>query len=304
LIDVVVFQRDGIAALRAGRNPYALTFPNIYPPAAAAAYYGANLGGGGRLPFGFVYPPLSLLLAAPGAILGGDFRYAQLVATTAAGALIAAARGGKAGLLAAALWLYTPRGFFVIEQGWTEPFVVALLALVVFAGCRQRPWLLAVALGLLVASKQYLVLALPLVVRLTAGRRRAALLVVAVGSALVVTAPLACWDWRAFGRSVLALQFAQPFRPDALSVPAALAALSGVRLPSGVAFAAAGGALLLAWRAWPATPSGFASAVALLFFVFFAFNKQAFCNYYTLVLGALAMAVGALPDGARPVIEG
>ena len=47
-----------------------------------------------------------------------------------------------------------------------------------------------------------------------------------------------------------------------------------------VAFVAAAIAVGLSiWRL-PRTPAGFASAVAVTFFVFFAFNKQAFCNYY------------------------
>jgi hypothetical protein len=54
---------------------------------------------------------------------------------------------------------------------------------------------------------------------------------------------------------------------------------------------------LALWRA-PRTPAGFAAASALVFLVFFAFNKQAFTNYYSLVIGALCTAAAAarLPD--------
>jgi hypothetical protein len=34
-------------------------------------------------------------------------------------------------------------------------------------------------------------------------------------------------------------------------------------------------------------------AVAFVFFAFFAFNKQAFCNYYSFVVGALCVALGS-----------
>jgi hypothetical protein len=44
------------------------------------------------------------------------------------------------------------------------------------------------------------------------------------------------------------------------------------------------------WRL-PSTPAGFAAAVALNSFAFFAFNKQAFCNYYFFVIGALCVAL-------------
>ena len=49
-------------------------------------------------------------------------------------------------------------------------------------------------------------------------------------------------------------------------------------------------ATFVAFRYAPRTVSGFAMAVGFVFFTFFAFSKQAFVNYYVLVLGALAVA--------------
>src|SRR6185295_8463076 len=107
---------------------------------------------GGRLQFGYPYPPLTLLLTTVAHLLG-DFRYAQLAAMTLAGGLLAFARPGRNALAAAALLLFTPRGFFVLEAGWTEPFAVLFLAATVFALCRAPRWA-AIPLGLLLASKQ------------------------------------------------------------------------------------------------------------------------------------------------------
>jgi hypothetical protein len=292
-IDVFIFQRDSIAALLAGENPYRLTFPNIYGD--DHKYYGAGLSADGRLLFGFPYLPLSLFLALPGALVGGDFRYAQLAALAVAGAAMAYLRPGRIGFLAAALLLFSPRTFFVIEQGWTEPFLVALLALVLLAAVRWRP-ALPVALGLLMASKQYLVLAVPLLPLLWRDRRARPGLVPSLALALLVAAavtlPLALWDLPAFWHSV-ALQFQQPFREDALSFLAAVAYLTGFRPPSLIAFIAAVAAMALAWRSVPRGAAGFAMALSLVFFGFFAFNKQAFCNYYFFVVGSLCLSVAA-----------
>jgi hypothetical protein len=63
-----------------------------------------------------------------------------------------------------------------------------------------------------------------------------------------------------------------------------------------VAFIAAGLAIALSLLLAPRTAAGFAGAVALTYLGFFAFNKQAFCNYYYFVLGALCSAVAALND--------
>jgi hypothetical protein len=51
-------------------------------------------------------------------------------------------------------------------------------------------------------------------------------------------------------------------------------------------------ALLAVTSRAPRTPAGFAGATAVFFFVFFLLSKQAFMNYYYLVLVALACAVG------------
>jgi hypothetical protein len=55
---------------------------------------------------------------------------------------------------------------------------------------------------------------------------------------------------------------------------------------------AAGAAMLGVWRL-PRTAGGFATAVTFTFLVFFAFNKQAFCNYYHFVIAALCCATAA-----------
>jgi hypothetical protein len=53
---------------------------------------------------------------------------------------------------------------------------------------------------------------------------------------------------------------------------------------------------LVLWRC-RRTAAGFAAGTALLFFGFFAFNKQAFANYYYFVIGAMCCALAsAAPD--------
>ncbi len=338
-IDVYVFQHDACDALLNGVNPYAITFPDVYH--GKLPVYAPGLAENGRLNFGYPYLPLTLLLALPGHLLG-DFRYAQLLAMTLAGALLAYARRGGGGddkvtigqgdkvmeaepsrlvtpspchhvsspppaarsVAAAAMLLFTPRGFFVLEAGWTEPFVILLLTATVFAACRRGTvWGVAsaIAFGLMLASKQYMILALPLVLLLPIPRkagRLAAFVIIAIVVAAAVTLPMALWDVKAFIHSAVTLQFQQPFRADALSYLVPLRA-GGTTAVAWTSFACAAVAGLLAlWRC-PRTPAGFAIAFALVFFAFFATSKQAFCNYYALVLAAMCCALAATPGVPR-----
>jgi hypothetical protein len=209
--------------------------------------------------------------------------------------MASARRGRQIGFLAAALYLFYPRSFFVLEQGWTEPFLVFLLALVVFCAARWRA-ALPFALGLFLASKQYMVLAVPLVAHLPRPAGKAALVKAAAIVAVVVaalTVPFALWNVPAFMRDIVTLQMYQPFRDDALGFLAAFAWVTGLRLPSALAFVAAVVAIVVLRRRCPATPAAFATAIAVVYFAFFAFNKQAFANYYAFVLGALCCAVAA-----------
>jgi hypothetical protein len=292
-IDVHVFQRDASTALRAGVNPYAITFPDIYQN---GANYGPGLSVDGRLQFGFPYFPLSLLLSMPAQLFAGDERYAQLAAIELAAVLMAFARPRGLGLIAAALFLTTPRIFFVLEQSWTEPFLVLGVSAAIFAACRRRrlvPWLF----GAFIALKQYLVFALPAAVLLVEWpidrRKLAAFLAKAAILGAAVTLPFVVWGPAEFWRSVVTLQFHQPFRPDALSVLSWWANRGHEQPPVLISFVAASAASALAlWRA-PRTPAGFGTAVGMTLFAFFLFNKQAFCNYYFFVIGTLCASVAA-----------
>jgi hypothetical protein len=306
LIDVFIFQQSGSAALLSGHNPYELTFPNIYGD--GTPFYSPSVIAGGRALFGFPYPPLSLLMCLPGYLLTGDVRYSHLVATTLSGLLIGFSGRGLLSKLAALLFLFSPTVFFVVQRSWTEPFVVLLFSMILFQ-CRlgRSPFL---TLGLLIASKQYLVLAGPLAawfLMKEPSLHRYSRLILRVGaSALAVTLPLALWNFRAFFYSVGIVQFLQPFRRDALSIPAWVVHMGFSPPPVWMAFLAVGVAgFFLLKRLHPSSP-GFATSLAVMYLVFFSLNKQAFLNYYFLVVAFLCGAIAAADikdDSISPLKE-
>jgi hypothetical protein len=306
-IDVFVFQQESSRALIQGRNPYALTFPNIY---GNMNFYGPGVADARTVFIGFPYFPLSLLLALPAWLVAGDFRFAQLVACAMAAAAFTGLGPGRLPLLAAALLLFTPRMFFVLEQGWTEPFGVALLALVVLAAARRSRWL-PLALGALLAWKQYTVLFIPLAALLVPRpfrwRAYARLVLPAIAVAAVVTLPFFLWNPAAFWKSVVAAQFAQPFRTEALSLPAWWVVQEGHPQFNVLPWMLSGTliALVAVLSRRQSGPAAFATSAALVYAVFIAFSKQSFANYWWFVLGCICCALATRTgEAAAPMEDG
>ena len=292
-IDVVTVHDEAVAALRTGRSPYSITFENIY---GDSQFYNPALTSGGRVLFGLPYPPLSLLMTAPATWLVGDYRYALLAALIGAGVLIAYAPrhagplAERQAALAALLLLFTPRVFFQIEQGWTEPLLVLLLATTV-ATARRAPRLSAPAAGLLLAVKQYVVVMLPLMPLLWP-RQSKPRLAIAAFTATAVTLPFVLWDPTGFLKSVVLVQLAEPFRVDSLSYVSWMSRHGLVEPRLWITIGAAGAAVALGLWRLPRTPVAFAAGSALVALASFAFGKKAFCNYYFFVIAALVTAVG------------
>ena len=290
-IDVITVHRAAIAALARGESPYSVTFDNIY---ANTEFYSPDVVQGGRVLFGLPYPPLSLLMAVPGQALLGDIRFAELGALVLGTMLIGYSTAGRLSMLAAALILFTPRVFFVVEQGWTESFAVCWLGATMFA-LRQRVAGGALALGLLCAVKQHMVIAMALYPLGEPGRSRKSILL-AASIAVLVTVPFVYWDPTGFFRSVIWLQFVEPFRQDSLSL---LSLLSRMGLPVTAASSAAASLAALivsAWLVWwraPRSPAGFSMAFGFVLLLLFAFSKKAFCNYYFFVLATFAASIAA-----------
>jgi hypothetical protein len=214
--------------------------------------------------------------------------------------MLSSVRRDSVGFLAGTLFLFTPRIFLVIWSGWTEPFVVLMLvALVVQTARVSKPS--PVLAGFFLGLKQYTPLAIPALVCLCRDRRdRYRLLSLLWGAAVLVTSftiLFLLWDPAAFLNGVLLHQFRLPFRTDALSFAAYIVRRGGPVLPAWVPLALAVAAMTFALRKLPRTPAACASVIAGTYLVFFVFNKQAFCNYYFLVIGALCCSIAVFKPG-------
>lgn len=292
MIDVWYWHRAGYDALAAGTNPYAIFMPNIY---GHTQWFAPGLADNTKVFVGYPYPPVTMLLGWTGHLLKQDYRYWNLVAQILAAAFIAFSRPGRMATLAAIIFLFTPRGLFVLEQGWTEATSAMAIAGCVCCAVRwpkALPWVFGIMLGV----KQYFVFALPLLPLLLGTKDPKVLFRFLLKAAIIpaiITVPFMLWGPGAFFNSVVAFQAKQPFRADALSVMAFLVSKGGPMLPLNISFGLAAGAAGLAlWRS-NKSPAAFSAALALTLLFFFFFAKQAFTNYYYLIIACLCAAAGA-----------
>ena len=251
---------------------------------------------GDRVLYGYSYPPLLLLLALPGQILAGDLRYSHLLALTIAGALIACARpgphrfsGGDAAPVRAAYLFRAGAeldGLFRCHDSGAAGFLRLSLGTRLPGRCSDFP------------RSQTSTSCSPCRCSGSCDRSSCALRVQGHprhcrgdGSLLDVTARLV--GFPAFWRDLIVIQFQLPFRMDSLSFSAALAHLTGVKLPSLVGFLAAGAATVVALRRCPVSPAGFSLGVSWVYFAFLRHQPSGFCDYYFFILGALCISLGA-----------
>lgn len=305
-IDVYVFQQEGARAFLAGENPFAMRFDIVAYP--GHPYYSPDVIEGGRLDFGFIYPPLSLLLALPGVLLAGDYRFGAVAALSVGFVVLASMHHSPRATAAGLLLLFAPMTQQVLYYGWTDPFVILLLAVSAVAlGKRSR--LSPIALGLVVAVKQYMAVVLVLApVLLLALRRRVgtrAMVLIPAVVAVLTTAPFVLWDADSLLHSAVVVHLLQPFRADSLSVPAMLVRSGFPEPPTIIGFAFGATALAVTSLRAARTATGFFVGTAFVLMLFFLFSKQAFLHYYFLVAGLIACGVAAAdlctsPDDAPP----
>jgi hypothetical protein len=298
LTDVAVFQNDASVALSEGINPYSIRFPDIYGD-RSDVFYGPGVSEDGILQFGYPYLPLSLLVVAPFQLVFGDFRIAHALAIIFAAVIMSRIRPGKNSQSTAVLFLLISPVFSVMVYAWIEPILILGAALVVFAASRRIASTSYWA-GALLALKQYGVLLAPATLLLLERPWKPRTVIVHFAKMAAVIAvtvlPFFLWGPGDFTWSVVELQFVQPFRGDSISFLALWAAIAGE--PSrmvgwSMPFVVVGLVTLSIWKRSPSGAQGLSLAAALTLLVAFAFSKQAFVNYYILVIGLLFLGAAA-----------
>jgi hypothetical protein len=166
---------------------------------------------------------------------------------------------------------------------------------------------LPIGVGIVACAKQYSLLAAPAVLLLRplypSWGAFALMILKAVATAAVVTAPFVLWGPKAYWYDVFGMQFSAPYRPDALSLPVHwVHKFAGKEMPRALQLGGPAVLTVLTMLRAARTPAGFAWAGGTIYFIFFMF-RQGFCNYFYLVIGIYALAVAVSQPGAT-MLEG
>lgn len=258
-----------------------------------------------------VYPylPASTLTVLPFRVLFGDVRVAML-AFLLLSAWLLRRMAPAAPVALATLPLVEPHFAYYLVRSWTEPELTVLLLATLLLLARGRPNWAMLALGVALASKQPVVLLLPLFALWPGfGLRRVA---GAVAIALAVVAPWLIAGPRDFWHDAVTAELGLGTLSRALSIPSGLAR-AGVHLGFGLLAAVLLLTWALSWRRLPRTPSGLALGCALVSLGYALANTQSFFNHYqlpaALLLAAVALSAAervphGLPPGGPQVGEG
>jgi hypothetical protein len=254
----------------------------------------------------FTYLPWTAVLLVPGRLLAGDVRWMLVALTllTAVAVRLLPGRGAPAalrtsGAAAGALLLLTPGTPTQVEQAWTEPLLLACLVGWALALRRGRTGLAVLSLALGLASKQHLVLLLPLLAAWPGfGWRRTAATAGLAGALVLpwfIASPADMWH-----DTVSVLVHFQPLLfADTLYI-AAIQQL-GWTPPFWLTGAVVGSTVAVAATALHRRRPPLAEVLrwfALVLLVANLVNKQAFYNQYWLV-AALVLVSWAVPDAAN-----
>ncbi len=289
-IDVWIILQQSTLALLHGANPYELSFSGV--PA-------------GQTNDCFNYLPFTFLAAVPGRVLLGDVRYAELaVLLGGAGTLVWAVhrkahQETSLGVPLVVMALALPGMLRVAQQSWNESMILGCLAAAVALVLVGRAWVAVVPLALALATKQHVVLVLPLWALWRGFGPRRALAAGGLGAAICLPWLLASPN-RFYGCTVRFF-IDLPARQDSLSVwkfmPGGLQTL--------VVLALTGGGYVLAYRLLDGSVSSLVFGSGLLFAAFDLANKQSFENQWLLacqllVLGLACRAAEQAPPPTNP----
>jgi len=236
----------------------------------------------------YAYFPGSAVVLTPFYAVFGDVRFGVILAWLASAVLIGRVSRDPQAAIFGALLLLFPYLTFSVEQSWSEPLILVVLLLMVWAVRSNKPGWAIVALAVLLTFQQYDLLVVPLAAAWgDFGVKRTA---ASVALAAAFIAPWALAAPHAFVQGAIVYEFHYPFAALSLSVFHQLSSLSGV-LAYAVLVVGVGAALLLA-MAMVRKDGNFLMGCSVVFVTLDLVDKLSRFNEWELAAGVV-LAAGA-----------
>ncbi|MEZ5175690.1 MAG: glycosyltransferase 87 family protein [Acidimicrobiia bacterium] len=291
-IDVYLLHEAAAEALLDGQNPYStgnVAVRETHP------FDDRDLIGE------YTYPPLALIAYAGSSIVFGDSRVIGALSIAVALGLVlwfCSQRPGDLGMRTGAavvgMMCVLPMSYLLVYAGWTEALTLPFL--VAAAAWWERRWVAAaIMFGLAIATKQYMIVTVPMIVFLPSEDRWKRL-AVSVATAFVTLIPFLVLDAEGLLNGVVRHHLTRSPRPDS----ATLAGL-GLHIPTaiGVALAVVAG-VLVARRV--RSGGQLLLAVSSVLAVFTILAVRGFRNSWWLVAALTAVAIAFPGDREEDLI--
>jgi hypothetical protein len=294
-VDVYLSHVAAADALADGENPYtdAVRYPN-----------GSPFADEGSVLEGYGYPPVTLWAYAVSTWLTGDPRWLNVAAwVTVIGSVLWRLYRHRPDLVVpfALVLAVAPAWRLIVFTGWTEPLTIGLLVAAAFAW-RRTAIGSGILLGLALASKQYMILLVPLLL-LHRDRDQVRRVATAGVTALASLVPYAVADFGLFVDRLVTRPLSFGYRPDTQSLPGLLDRLGATPdIPVVVAVAAV---VVVSWAVTraPRGPDTFLIGTAVVMGVFFLLSLG-FANYWFFVSGVLVAGAAFVPVREASPVEG
>jgi hypothetical protein len=268
-VDVWLIFQQSAAGLFHGLNPYTRTFVGVPNGQTADC---------------FNYLPATLLPTWLGWLSFDDVRYAEtaiMIAGWLALATVIAQRASRDtranGLLLLGVGMTLPGTLRVAQQAWNESMLLGyLLIAAALLVTGRRNWMV-IPLALALATKQHMLLLMPMLLAWPMiGWRRTAY---SVAGAAALSAPWVFWDFNRF--KTCTISFFMNIKPRFDSISLWQFVPSG--LQAAAVLACVLGAFVLVWHTVARTAAGLLLASGVVLFGFDVVNKQTFENQWWLV---------------------
>ncbi len=279
-IDVYDYLKNGAIGFISGQNPYSMMYTKMYKDVTPDFYS---------------YLPGMIFLTLPSVFFLGDPRYTVIAAELMVAFIIyRLCRKNNGRYIFPLLVLNNPISLYMVEQSYTEPIILFLLVLFAWGLVKNKRLAPIISFGIALASKQYVIFLLPLIMRLKMDFKKILFIITgAILTAAVFIIPFYLWSPVDFLHDAVFLQLKFPPRYEGLTLFSFLHQFGiEYNFIAGNILIAAG--LVFVYFRKKITISQFFYFSSFAFLIIFFFNKWAFINYYYLI--SQLLLIGAIME--------